>query len=907
VKACENSVNATATTITVTCSTAAGNALVAIVGQSDDQTATAAVSNSSAQAFTEISCGIATSGALNFEGRMFYLPNSAASTSVTATWSGSRINRTIILFELSGMATSSMLDSCINIGSAGAVTSLTSGSLTTTNANDVLIYGMVTNSAGLAPTAGSTYTIPTNGSTSTLGGRSFQQYKVVAATQAGVTTSMSFTGGPASAVGLFAGFKGAGSSTTVTGNLANAQNAGDFLVCYGAWSDNTSTVSSLTDTKGNTYTQMANSPKTVAGLSLVMYHADNIVAATPGANTTTLVLNASPTTIKLNCVEYAGGPAAPVDASAGATGTGTAIASGNVTTTVANDLLIGGTAVAGTITATSSGYTSRISTSIGDVEDRPVTSAAAYPFSPTQGTAVNWAAIVGAFKTSGVPSTFTVNLSGAGNGNGTITGGGFNCTATAGVLSGTCSVSVAAGSTLSLSSTPAGGSAFISYVGGGCASSPNCLTSAITTNTLITATFNLSGTLNYYVNVGTGNDANSGLCAVAGTPVGCNGPWKTSGHAISSFTLGASGTTIHVAAGTYPSNWNVTRGGASLTQRLVIQCDPGAASAFAAINQCKVTGTTVGFQVQANFVDIKGFDIGGNANMAAAVVGVCNPSGSTVPCPNSNSLHILGNYGHDLAQNVFNSAGTVGPGCPENGAFTWGSHGHTVTDPQAIGNILFRFGAQAMQTNSNCNVSQGIYGAGTAAGSYAIIQNNLIAGVPVAGIIDMACNHVISNNTVVNTRYGIIVSFIDVGTCGAQTGVIDGLAGHNSVINNAIFASSGGQSVFNVGNVADCTASSRTLYASNQSNAASADFTPARTSCDTVTPSNPWAHQSTANYFVNYQADGTGDYHLKTNSIGIDSGSINVCVSGGIFPCWPATDITGAPRGTMDVGAFGFP
>ena len=62
-------------------------------------------------------------------------------------------------------------------------------------------------------------------------------------------------------------------------------------------------------------------------------------------------------------------------------------------------------------------------------------------------------------------------------------------------------------------------------------------------------------------------------------------PWLTIQHAVNSFSLGANGTIIHVAAGTYSDlnncvtsgytrvNVCISQGGSSPTVRLVLQCD----------------------------------------------------------------------------------------------------------------------------------------------------------------------------------------------------------------------------------------------------------------------------------------------------------------------------------------------
>src|SRR5260370_19798331 len=121
--------------------------------------------------------------------------------------------------EVSGADTSAPGDGSVNSSLTGSgVTSLTSGSLTTTDANDILIYGARTQSNEATWTAGSGYNIPVNGSNTRQG----MEYEIVSTTQSGVTTSMSWSSGTPGASGIFAAFKaasgvGGGSTITATG------------------------------------------------------------------------------------------------------------------------------------------------------------------------------------------------------------------------------------------------------------------------------------------------------------------------------------------------------------------------------------------------------------------------------------------------------------------------------------------------------------------------------------------------------------------------------------------------------------------------------------------------------------------------------------------------------------------
>lgn len=384
----------------------------------------------------------------------------------------------------------------------------------------------------------------------------------------------------------------------------------------------------------------------------------------------------------------------------------------------------------------------------------------------------------------------------------------------------------------------------------------------------------------YYVSP-SGSDSNPGTQAQ---------PWKTLQHAQGAFTLGTGGTTIHVAAGSYGSSEvDITRGGSSTTVRLVIQCDPGVASATAAIGQCKFNGS---WQVTGNNIDIVGFDIGNNPNISNSISLVCTPL-TNVACPSGNSVHVIGNYVHDIGANLNTGGGVAG--CPGSGMIALNNqHGHTMTDLQALRNIVLRYGTYP---NSPCNQAQGIY-----ASSPAIIENNIVGAIPVGGITtSFPCNSVISNNIVFSTKDAIILSGIDTAFCPG------GVPGHLTIANN--YLSDYINAFFNVSGTSMCTSSTPNLYSRNIVGGGGTTFNPGRSSCETVSPAS-LVQQAPTSFFVNYKNDAgganafTGDYHLKAGSAGIGAGSTS-CVSGGLSPCAATTDFAGVARLTPpSIGAF---
>ena len=365
---------------------------------------------------------------------------------------------------------------------------------------------------------------------------------------------------------------------------------------------------------------------------------------------------------------------------------------------------------------------------------------------------------------------------------------------------------------------------------------------------------------NYYVNASTGSDSRTASQAQSpGTP------WLTINHAIGNFSLGSGGAIIHVAAGTYSNAAGsacfssvacFNRGGSSPTARLVVQCDTPL--------QCFLTTTVYFNGASVNNIDFTGFDVGNLPNSTNALTTANNGTASTY-----NSLHIIGNYFHDVGQSVVFNGIT---GCIDDGMVVVG-HPHYQsflnTDIRVIGNRLNGFGL----VGNACNNAQGIY---IPTGG-AIIQNNIISNIATSGIqvYDQPCNSVISNNVMFHNGRGISIGG---GYCGS---------GHNTIINNIIDDSVTNAGNGNLGNGIQITNGgtcpigntliSNNLFSGNRSNVSGIG------GCEVVSNSKTEAPATT---FVNYQTNGSGDYRLKTGSIAIGGGT-TACVAGGISPCAP--------------------
>jgi len=128
---------------------------------------------------------------------MFYVANSAAVTSVTVHYktSGGAIKPGIMVMEISGAAISGVADGSVNHASLAAATTSTSGSLTTSNAKDILIFATDASGNETGWTAGAGYAIPNNKLAVGASGsdvRMAMQYAIVTSVQTNATTSMTY-------------------------------------------------------------------------------------------------------------------------------------------------------------------------------------------------------------------------------------------------------------------------------------------------------------------------------------------------------------------------------------------------------------------------------------------------------------------------------------------------------------------------------------------------------------------------------------------------------------------------------------------------------------------------------------------------------------------------------------------
>src|SRR5206468_1532274 len=164
------------------------------------------------------------------------------------------------------------------------------------------------------------------------------------------------------------------SQSTVTVPFPGAQTRGDLNVVVVGWSDSTTQVQSVTDTKGNVYVRAVGPVLGIESLSI--YSAKNIVSATANGNAVTVTFTAAARFPDIRVAEYSGiDPINTVDVTAATQGNSSTSSSGSMATTNANDLLVAANNVQTTTASAGAGFTSRVITSPdGNIlEDRVVT------------------------------------------------------------------------------------------------------------------------------------------------------------------------------------------------------------------------------------------------------------------------------------------------------------------------------------------------------------------------------------------------------------------------------------------------------------------------------------------------------------------------------------------------------
>ena len=334
----------------------------------------------------------------------------------------------------------------------------------------------------------------------------------------------------------------------------------------------------------------------------------------------------------------------------------------------------------------------------------------------------------------------------------------------------------------------------------------------------------------------TGSDSNPGSMS---------SPFKTIQKAAS---LAKPSTTVHVAAGTYFGNvTSSVNGTATARIRYVSDTKWGA----------KVidSGTEFMWTNRGNYTDIVGFDISGPGR-----VGILNLAGYTL---------MQGNYVHNL---------TVSGGCGGGGGAGINNGDYTKSDNDVIGNVVHDIGVPG-----KCNTVQGIYSANLRGR----VINNIVYRASSWGInLWHAANQVtIANNTVFQNGAGSMGGGIFFGT-GDSGGTV---MSNTKVLNNIVYNNAAKGIYAYCTGVSGCWGSGNAVINNLVYGNGTSITIPQGTSATGTIAADP--------QFVNYQANGTGNYRLKSTSPAINKGTASSAPTYDI-------DFYARPRGVAhDIGA----
>ncbi len=346
----------------------------------------------------------------------------------------------------------------------------------------------------------------------------------------------------------------------------------------------------------------------------------------------------------------------------------------------------------------------------------------------------------------------------------------------------------------------------------------------------------------YYVSP-TGSDSNPGTQTA---------PFATIQKAASVVT---SGTIVYVAPGTYSFSGYIaipsSASGTSVARTQFVSTTKWGAKVIS-------TGSDRVWQIDGDYIDIKGFDISNPTSTAR--LGIINYGSYN---------RALNNYIHDVGLN--------NTGCPGSGGGGIDDADYTKSHNDEIGNLIVRIAA------AGCSGIHGIYHAN----QYGVVTNNIIADIAGWGIkLYHNASYVQAvNNTIVNAYNGVLIE--------TQPGYP--VADHD-VVNNNIIAKSFSTSSHAIteGSVNGNTVGSNNTINNNILwKNANGDSVSMLANGGTITNTI-----ITDPKFINGLLDGTGDYHVQTGSPAIDAGTSSNA---------PSTDFAGNTRpqgGGYDIGAY---
>lgn len=294
------------------------------------------------------------------------------------------------------------------------------------------------------------------------------------------------------------------------------------------------------------------------------------------------------------------------------------------------------------------------------------------------------------------------------------------------------------------------------------------------------------------------------------------------------------GYTIHVAPGIYQVSAPAAQdAGVKTTQSGTPTARIRYASTVKRGAKIVFSGTGIAWNSKGSYVDIDGFDISGSGRIGILAEG--------------SNLVIRNNFIHDLM---------ISGGCNGNGGAaidTYGPGGNVHIDANVVRNIGYRW-----IEGGTCNTVQGIY----ISNANNKVTNNIVSGVAAAGIQQWhgATASTILNNTVFHNKIGILIGQGDAGVSARGSE-------NNKVANNIVYDNTR-YGIVEQGKVGHNNHYINNLVYSSGTNVLVAGRVSGTISADPM--------------FINYQANGMGDYRLHGTSPAIRKGAGKSTLAAGL-------------------------
>jgi hypothetical protein len=299
-----------------------------------------------------------------------------------------------------------------------------------------------------------------------------------------------------------------------------------------------------------------------------------------------------------------------------------------------------------------------------------------------------------------------------------------------------------------------------------------------------------------------------------------NAPWATIQHAADA---ARPGTIVHVAPGTYIGAIKTATSGTAAA-RITFLSDTKWGARIIAPNSDSV------WENRGDYVDIEGFDITGDGRL-----GILNLS---------SFVRIMGNHVHDIPAK-----------CSSNGGAGIDNANYGASDNDIIGNLVHDIGATLAV---KCGTVQGIYHSNLRGH----IVNNIVYRAWAYGIHlwHAPKDVIIANNLVFqNGEAGILIGAGDAPGGAVASGMI---VVNNMILNNPSSSWGNGQAIVESGLTGTDNKYIKNLIWNNKQG---------------IVLQNGFGAVGTISadpQLVNYQADGSGNYHLSSSSPAIAAGTL---------------------------------